>query len=295
MSCKSPKVKFDQRKREIISAIKAGKLCTTAEPPSLSSGEFWSSLLRIKDLNGNYEPFVQCTKCQQILSYESKNGTKSLNIHVPSCARKTNVSQCNLSIENYVEKTINIPPDDKKLITIACSKYCAFDMRPFNSVNGDGFRPLYHTLFALGYRYGSARLTKLTLDVLLPDRTTISRAIKQIANEYRANMNEILREDLEKIKLFGISTDYWKNSYTGDNFLTINIHYTKDENLTTYMLKTILFSGSKNGENTLRAIKMVLRSDSIDPENKHIIYLTDNASNFISGLREEIYLRCICE
>ncbi len=63
MSCKSPKVKFDEKKKEILSAIKEGKLCTTAEPPSLSSGDFWSSLLRIKDLNGIYEPFVSLLRC----------------------------------------------------------------------------------------------------------------------------------------------------------------------------------------------------------------------------------------
>jgi hypothetical protein len=108
-------------------------------------------------------------------------------------------------------------------------------------------------------------------------------------------MNEILRPDLKEVKLFGISTDYWKNTYTGDNFLTINIHYTKDNNLVTYMLKTVLFSGIKNGENTLRTIKFVLKSYGIDPESTNIIYLTDNASNFISGLKEEVHLRCLCK
>jgi hypothetical protein len=295
MSSNSPKVKFDEKKKEILSAIKEGKLCTSAEPPSLSSGEFWSSLLRIKDLNGIYEPFVQCTICQQILSYESKNGTKSLNSHVQSCIRKTNLSKCNLSIENYVKKSSDVSPDDKRLITIACSKYCAFDMRSFNSVNGDGFRQLCQALFDLGYKYGSMRLVKPSIDALLPDRTNISRTIKQIASEYRSKMNEILRKDLEQTKLMGISTDYWKNSYTGDNFLTINIHYTKNDNPITYMLKTVLFSGTKSGENTYRTIKLVLKSYDIDPDNTHIIYLTDNASNFISGLKEEVHLRCICE
>ena len=290
----SPKAKFDEKKKEISSGIKEGKLCTTAEPPQSSSGEFWSNLLRIKTSNDIYEPFVQCTLCQQILSYESKNGTKSLSNHVQSCLRKSNVSKSILSIENYTQKA-GIPADDKRSVTVACSKFCAFDMRSFNSVNGDGFRQLCQTLFDLGYRYGSTRLAKPDLDVLLPDRTTVSRTIKTIATEYRTKMNEILRRDLEETKLFGISTDYWKNAYTGDNFLTINIHYTKGENLITYMLKTVLFTGSKNGENTLRTIKFFLKSYGIDSEKSHIVYLTDNASNFISGLKEEVHLRCLCK
>jgi hypothetical protein len=295
MSFKSPKNKFDEKKKEILLAIKEGKLSTAAEPPTSSSGEFWSHLLRIKDSDGVYEPFVQCATCLQLLSYEAKNGTNSLKIHVQNCTKKGNVSKSTKSIENYVNRCSNVSSDDKRLVTIACSKYCAFDMRSFNSVNGDGFQQLCQVLLDIGYKYGSGKFNKPLVDTLLPDRTTISRNIKQIANEYRSKMNEILRKDLENVKLIGISTDYWKNSYTGDNFLTINIHYTKNDRPVTYMLKTILFTGTKTGENTLRTIKLVLKAYDIDPDSTEIIYLTDNASNFICGLKEEVHLRCMCK
>jgi hypothetical protein len=295
MSFKSPKNKFEEKKREILLAIKEGKLCTCTDPPPSSTGEFWSHLLRIKDSDGVYEPFVQCKTCHQLLSYEAKNGTNSLNIHVQNCTKKTNVSKSTMPIDNYVKQSTTISSDDKRTVTIACSKYCAFDMRSFNSINGDGFQQLCQVLLDIGYKYGLSKLNKPSVDTLLPDRTTISRNIKQIANEYRSKMNEILRNDLEKVKLIGISTDYWKNSHTGDNFLTINIHYTKDDKPVTYMLKTILFTGTKSGENTIRTIKLVLKGYDIDPDATHIIYLTDNASNFISGLKEEVHLRCICK
>ncbi len=64
MASNSPRVKFDEEKKEILSGIKEGILFTTKEPPSSSSVEFWTSLLRIKDSNGIYEPFVQCAICQ---------------------------------------------------------------------------------------------------------------------------------------------------------------------------------------------------------------------------------------
>jgi hypothetical protein len=294
MTSNSPKMKCN-KKKEILSGIKDGRLSTVKEPPSLSTGEFWSNLVRIKDSNGVYEPFVQCIICQQILSYESKNGTNSLNIHVQSCMKRTNASKSTISIETYVKKGVGVPPDDKRSITIACSKYCAFDMRSFNSVHGDGFKQLCQVLVDIGYKYGLNKTNKPSAEALLPDRTNISRTIKQIANEYRSKMNEILRRDLEQVRLIGISTDYWKNTYTGDNYLTINIHYTKEDKPVTFMLKTVLFSGSKSGENTVRTIKLVLRSYDIDPETTHIIYLTDNASNFVSGLNEEVHLRCICK
>jgi transcription elongation factor Elf1 len=88
MSFKSPKNKFEEEKREILSAIEEGKLSTTTEPPTSSTGEFWSHLFRIKDLDSVSEPFVQCKICHQILSYEVKKGTNSLNIYVQNCTKK---------------------------------------------------------------------------------------------------------------------------------------------------------------------------------------------------------------
>lgn len=84
MASNSPRIKFDEKKKEILSDIKEGILFTTTEPPSSSSTEFWISLLRIKDSNGiyEYEPFVQCAVCHQLLAYESKNGTRTLNKEV---------------------------------------------------------------------------------------------------------------------------------------------------------------------------------------------------------------------
>ncbi|CAF3509857.1 unnamed protein product [Rotaria socialis] len=148
-------------------------------------------------------------------------------------------------------------------------------MRSFNSVHGDGFKQICQVLIDIGYKYG-------LMETIKPP-TNISRTIKPIANEYRLKMNEILRQELKQEKLISISTDYWKISNTADNYLTINIHYTKDNNPVIYMLKIILFSGTKSGENSARAIKIILKSYDIDPEETYIIYLTDNASNFISG------------
>ena len=51
----------------------------------------------------------------------------------------------------------------------------------------------------------------------------------------------------------------------------------------------------KTGENTVRTIKAVLSAYGIDSEETHIIYLTDNGSNFVSGLQSEVHLRCICK
>ena len=56
-----------------------------------------------------------------------------------------------------MKKDLTIPSADKQMITLACSKYCAFDMQSFNSVNGNGFQQLCQVLIELGYKYGESK------------------------------------------------------------------------------------------------------------------------------------------
>ena len=197
--------------------------------------------------------------------------------------------------EEFISKDVTVPQDDKRSISIACAKYCAFDMRSFASVHGDSFRHLCQALIHVGYKFGSNRCGRPSTNTLLPDRTNISRTINQLAEEYRSKLKKILHDDLKRVRLIGLSSDYWRNTYKNDNYLTINVHYTKDKNPVTFMLQTNVFVGAKTGENTVRTIKAVLSAYGIDPEETHIIYLTDNASNFVSGLQTDVHLRCICK
>lgn len=238
---------------------------------------------------------MQCTICQQILSYEAKNGTNSLNLYVQSCLKKAKPLQSTISIQKYMKKDTLISPEDKQKITTACSKFCAFDLQSFNSVKGDGFQHLCQVLIEVGYKYGELKVSLPEVTLLLPDPTNVSRRIQHLAAEYRLKLVEMLKNDLKDVKLISVSADYWKNSYTSDSYLTVNLHYTKNNKPTTLMLNTSIFIGSKTGENTVKLMKNVLISYGIDSKEIHIIYLTDNGSNCVCGLKDEVHLKCICK
>ena len=248
MFAKSSRHLVDEKKKEILRLLKEGKLVTTTEAPSSSNSEFWSILLRIRSSNdtGTFEPFVQCSLCDQVLSYDSKNGTRSLSHHAQSCSKKTAASKSTLSIEKYMKKNVIISPEDKQMITLACSKYCAFDMRSFNSVKGDGFRQLCQELINVGYKYGGLKAQIPSAESILPDPTNISRRIQHLSAEYRVKLINIFKEDLKHVKLLGISSDYWKNSLTSDYYLTVNLHYTKGAKPVTFMLDTSIFYWIEN-------------------------------------------------
>jgi hypothetical protein len=153
-------------------------------------------------------------------------------------------------------------------------------------VKGPRFINLCQSLIHLGYRYGTAKLGAPSANVLLPDPTNISRTVCQIADEYREKLKDILKHDLQSIKLLGVSTDYWKNSGTNESYLTIIIHYSKNSQNITYMLQTSLFEQSKTGDNTRAKLFAILSSYGIDPDKYHIVYITDNGSNLVCGLRK---------
>ncbi len=130
-----------RKKKEVLEKLKKGKLITTVEPPSSSHGSFWEQLLRIKCLNDECEPFVQCRLCHEILSYSISNGTSTISYHVKNCLDKSNKMKNNKTLDSYLSKStdVSVTADDKRSITIACAKLCSFDMRPFNIVKGVGF------------------------------------------------------------------------------------------------------------------------------------------------------------
>ncbi|CAF1199180.1 unnamed protein product [Adineta ricciae] len=287
---------MERKKKEVMKKLKNGEFIAKAEPPSSSHGSFWQHLLRVKSSNDEYQPFVQCRLCNDILSYSISNGTSTISYHVKNCLEKSNQPKNNYTLDKYLNKPneVNVSADDKRSITVACAKFCSFDMRSFNIVKGSGFTYLCQSLLNLGYQYGVAKLGTPSSTSLLPDPTNIARTVSRISEDYRKKLKDILKIDLQGVKLIGISTDYWKNSGTSESYLTINVHYCRDEENITYMLHTCLFEQSKTGDNTRKKIFFILAGYDIDPDKYHIIYITDNGSNLVCGLKGEVHLRCIC-
>lgn len=65
--------------------------------------------------------------------------------------------------------------------------------------------------------------------------------------EHRLELIQTLLGDLEKIKLFGVTTDFWKNKFSSNSYLTITLHYNKEGEMKNLVLKTVHVSESKNG------------------------------------------------
>ncbi|CAF0936785.1 unnamed protein product [Didymodactylos carnosus] len=74
---------------------------------------------------------------------------------------------------------------------------------------------------------GHSQSHRIIASDILPDHTTIARRVNSLADGKRLEFIEMLKVDLQNAKLFGITCGYWKNKYSCESYLTINMHYGK--------------------------------------------------------------------
>ncbi|CAF3834344.1 unnamed protein product [Rotaria sordida] len=276
------------QKENIKKKIEEG-VFKTCSKPKLATASWWNTFVRITDERENIIPFVQCLKCLSIFSYEAnKTGSSTHRSHAQCCFGGGAPSPSrNQDISTLINKNKNMFAGAKSTFTEACAKFCAYDLRPFEIVNGYGFEVLCQSILDLAHQH--PHLTEARS--IISDPTTISRRVKNLAEEHRLALIETLLPDLKKIKLFGVTTDFWKNKLSSESYLTVNVHYNKNGYMKHLVLKTVLVNEAKTGGNILMNI---LRSFGIDPDAYQIIYVTDNGSNLISALDGEAHIRCIC-
>lgn len=127
--------------------------------------------------------YVCCTKCKTILTYSSSCGVSHLNRH--KCQLNVN----NERIDNFFAKRNkpNIPSTVTIEAVNCCIKLCSLDIRPFEAVDGEGFRQLCQFLINTGARYG-----KIDAADLMPHPTTVSRNCLKMAESLRSELLAII-------------------------------------------------------------------------------------------------------
>jgi len=79
---------------------------------------------------------------------------------------------------------------------------CAVDGRPFNIVNGEGFRHAFECGILLGQLFGHFPVSEA-----LPCRQTLANQVASLADECEAK----LKERLEKLSSLAITLDHYKD------------------------------------------------------------------------------------
>ncbi|CAF0975680.1 unnamed protein product, partial [Rotaria sordida] len=77
-------------------------------------------------------------------------------------------------------------------------------MRSFNSVNGRGVEALVQTLLDIAH----SSTHQIKASDILSDSTTISRRVQSVAHDEKKKLIITLKNDINDVKLFGITCDY---------------------------------------------------------------------------------------
>jgi len=166
-----------KEKENIKKKIEQG-IFKTCGKSSTATASWWNRFVRIQDDEENIISFVQCIKCLSVLAYDSnKTGSSAQKSHAEACRGGVANASNNQDIRIMLNKDNNVSAAEKSSFTEACAKYCSFDLRPFETMNGDGFQILCQSLLDLA-RNNPHRIEAADI---IPDPTTVSRRVKNLA------------------------------------------------------------------------------------------------------------------
>lgn len=144
--------------------------------------------------------FVRCKECGTIYSYQKAYGTSNMVKH-----------QC------FTTKTGKPTKIQKDRVTKAATIMCIQDIRPYQLVDGTGFREFGQAL--LDAQYEST--TKLLASDLIPHGTTVGRHVHEAAETTKTKIMKAIRE-VEHDEI-GVSfcTDAWTDDTNKVNTYTL--------------------------------------------------------------------------
>jgi len=162
-----------------------------------------------------------------VLTYDKrKGGTWHLRRHAAACQSATPSGSGTTPIGQFF-KSASVPPAVKQEIeeiTVKCADFACRDLRPFETVAGDGFVALAQAFISVGVKY-----CQVSAKDVIPHPTTVSRRVTDVAAKVRQEtvMPEI-RNCFNKCG-GGITTDMWTESYRQLGYITVTVHYITEE------------------------------------------------------------------
>jgi len=156
----------------------------------LGKSHLWVSFQKLK-LDGVVVPYVVCTICYGVLKYTPSDGTGGMKRHVHRVRQEAASSNTQLKISGFTSTTFEpgVYRKAKKQITTSVVQFCAKDIRPFNIVEGEGFKGVARELINIGAKYG-----RIQVEQVLPCGQTISNNVDETYKKLKEAVNEELRK-----------------------------------------------------------------------------------------------------
>lgn len=222
--------------------------------------------------------FAVCKNCLTKVRYtgNTTNMHSHLLRHHPELTEKTvtKSSPAQPGVDTLFQAKLPFNSTRAKLITQGISVYLCKALRPYSTVENDGFR---HMMRILEPRYD------------IPSRRYFTdKAIPAMYEETRAKVENAL-VSAERV---GLTCDGWTSRAT-ESYLTVTVHFVNNDwELKSYVLQTKVMSGSHTGANISEELQKIAHEWKID--NKEPVVVTDNASNMSVAIELTGYQHVRC-
>lgn len=246
------------------------------------TSQYWNYFTLTSNKKGDQFTNCKINGCKEVLAYHG--GTSSMQYHLKALHNEEYL-KCKGQKEESTQSTLTSPnfkfqplsKEKTRQITMAVSRFIAFDMRPINVIEGQGFIELIHTLEP---RYE------------FPCRTTFTQVT--IPELYEASKKCVITS-LNESQSFAITFDYWQ-SFPLKSYLTVTIHFcTPEFEPRNFVLQTIEVTESHTGPRTASVIQSILHDfDLLQKPHVKFIAISDAAKNMISTAKELNFPHIIC-
>lgn len=140
------------------------------------------------------------------------------------------------------------------------------DKRPFNIVQGEGFKRLMKELVPL---------------FIIPCPATLKKALD---NKYEI-MKTLFIEKLEVVPQVSLTFDIWTETMTETSYFGVTIHYLEKSALVSRCLAVTELKERHNSDYTGEVFNNILQDFNINKENV-VTVVTDNGSNMIATVQK---------
>jgi hypothetical protein len=182
--------------------------------------------------------FVSCRKCLKTYTYTPTTGTHHLNSHLcvvnyPMESTSSTSISTQMSLDNISNGFKQIKLGDKEINNFKSlmAKWICADLRPFAISEDVGLRKIFQELVSLGklmevilydnILFLGAKHGNFDTTNIVRGADTLSNHIYDLADQYRSDLKEILREPFES-EAICISPDMWSDRHKQVSYLGLS-------------------------------------------------------------------------
>ncbi|CAF4528218.1 unnamed protein product [Rotaria socialis] len=249
--------------------------------------------------------FASCTSCFQTYSYSSS--TTAMSNHKCKCLVSSSENQSKIELIPLVKSNTSTTYSDtttsdstnsvnhktlqkhKRLMTSVISDWVCSNTRPINIVEDIGLKELVEQCIKTSFVCGPVSASSI-----LPCRKTISKEIKETANNCRNKIKDILIKAARERSLT-LSPDLWSDGYKKTSYLGCTAHWVdslwKLNSLELFCLP--YRQSNKTGASILKVLEEGLSLFDLVPFMSDIIWVCDGGSNLLKALEKFTVVRCV--